>query len=303
MATRFDAGDGNDIIYGGNGNDWFIGGKGGDFMFGGAGNDTVDYRTSDAGIVVDLYSHHGSGGFAEGDTFIGIETVIGSKFDDRLTGDDGDNLLNGFSGNDTLHGGGGFDQLYGGQGNDILFSDNGIASFDGGDGIDTANFSGEAAGVIIDLSAGTVQYNFNHWHHTGPVEDLLKVENVVGTEHDDLITGDAGNNVIHGGGGNDQMIGGAGSDTFSYTPAQMFAGNGFGGGFGSPGPFGHDYIADFTVGQDHILFDGHQFGDYASIVSHMTQVGNDTVITLDADNSVTLHNVQMGSLHASDFYM
>src|SRR6266542_2078800 len=98
-----DAGDGDDLIYGGTGNDWFIGGKGADLMFGGLGNDVVDYRTSDAGIVVNLSTHHGSGGFAEGDGFYGIETVIGSKFDDRLTGDDGDNLLNGFSGNDTLH--------------------------------------------------------------------------------------------------------------------------------------------------------------------------------------------------------
>lgn len=33
----------------------------------------------------------------------------------------------------------------------------------------------------------------------------------------------------------------------------------------------------------------------------MTQVGADTVITFDADDTITLHNVQMSSLHASDF--
>jgi hypothetical protein len=33
----------------------------------------------------------------------------------------------------------------------------------------------------------------------------------------------------------------------------------------------------------------------------MTQVGNDTVITLDADNSITLQGVAADSLHASHF--
>lgn len=36
-------------------------------------------------------------------------------------------------------------------------------------------------------------------------------------------------------------------------------------------------------------------------MSHTTQVGNNVVVTLDADNTVTLANLQMASLAADDF--
>ena len=120
------------------------------------------------------------------------------------------------------------------------------------------------------------------------------------------IDDDAGDNVIRGNGGDDLMTGGAGADTFAYTPAPMFAGGGYvGGGWGQYGgaTFGHDTIMDFTPGQDHIQLDWRDFADYAAVTSHMAQVGSDTVITYDANNSITLHNVQMASLHAGDFMM
>jgi hypothetical protein len=41
--------------------------------------------------------------------------------------------------------------------------------------------------------------------------------------------------------------------------------------------------------------------DFAAVQSHMQQVGNDVVITVDADNSITLSNVNINSLGANDF--
>ncbi|WP_424578264.1 hypothetical protein [Bradyrhizobium sp. USDA 326] len=37
------------------------------------------------------------------------------------------------------------------------------------------------------------------------------------------------------------------------------------------------------------------------MMSHTAQVGNNVVLTLDADNTVTLANLQMASLSADDF--
>ena len=52
---------------------------------------------------------------------------------------------------------------------------------------------------------------------------------------------------------------------------------------------------------DHIEFDGGVFHNLHQVQAASHQVGNDTVITLDANNSITLHNVLMANLHAGDF--
>ncbi len=60
----------------------------------------------------------GSGGEAQGDSYVAIENVNGSQGADTLVGNGGVNVLNGFAGADTLRGGGAMDQLTGGAGAD-----------------------------------------------------------------------------------------------------------------------------------------------------------------------------------------
>jgi Ca2+-binding RTX toxin-like protein len=108
-------GAGNDEMYGGAGNDLLSGGAGGDQIYGGAGNDLLDYSSSTAGVNVNLAKGAASGGDAAGDTFSGVEGIIGSNLNDTLTGT---------SGQDSLYRGGGNDSLWGGAGNDILRGDN-----------------------------------------------------------------------------------------------------------------------------------------------------------------------------------
>jgi len=100
--TTLIGGLGNDILLGGLNNDILIGGKGADFLSGGLGTDTVDYSGSDAGVTVNLTTGKGSGGDAEGDTIVLVENVIGSAFDDVLTGDKGNNVLTGGDGEDIF---------------------------------------------------------------------------------------------------------------------------------------------------------------------------------------------------------
>jgi len=100
--TTLIGGLGNDVLLGGLNNDILIGGKGADFLSGGLGTDTVDYSGSDAGVTVSLTTGKGSGGDAEGDTIVLVENVIGSAFDDVLTGDKGNNILTGGDGDDIF---------------------------------------------------------------------------------------------------------------------------------------------------------------------------------------------------------
>ncbi|CAO3358758.1 calcium-binding protein [Azospirillum melinis] len=179
-ANRLEGGDGDDLLAGAGGADTLIGGE---------GTDTADYSASEAGVTVDLAAGTGLGGDAEGDVLSGIENLTGSAQDDRLTGDGGANVLDGGAGDDTLAGAGGGDSLI------------------GGDGIDTADYSASAAGVSIDLAAGTAA--------GGDAEgDVLSdIENLTGSDHDDLLVGDANGNLLDGRGGNDTLIGLGGADT------------------------------------------------------------------------------------------
>ena len=84
-----------------------------------------------------------------------FENVIGTNFDDTITGDSGNNRLIGNTGKDTLTGGAGNDFLEGGDGNDSLTGGGGNDSLIGGLGADKFVFTSLAQGgidVIQDFS-------------------------------------------------------------------------------------------------------------------------------------------------------
>lgn len=115
--------------------------------------DVAEYDWSTEGVIVDLSTGVGSGGFAEGDTLVDIEDtlvdieyVYGSYYDDILTGDENVNRLVGDKGDDILNGGGGNDILLGGEGADQL---------NGGEGNrDAVEYGSAQSGVVVDLVNG-----------------------------------------------------------------------------------------------------------------------------------------------------
>ena len=109
-----------DNIYALGGNDTLSAGSGTDWLDGGSGNDTVSFASARSAVAASLATGHGSAGDALGDTYISIENLTGSNFNDTLIGDALANLLSGGAGNDTLTGNGGGDLLVGGAGNDIF---------------------------------------------------------------------------------------------------------------------------------------------------------------------------------------
>jgi Ca2+-binding RTX toxin-like protein len=154
----FFGGTGDDTLDGGDDNDILEGGAGADSLTGGNGIDTLSYASSAAGVSVNLATGAVSGGDAAGDTFTGFEQLLGSGFDDTLTGNAGANTLWGMAGNDVLAGGGGADVLKGGAGNDkfVYFSvaDSTVATagrdtitdFTTGDKIDLSAIDANGAG-------------------------------------------------------------------------------------------------------------------------------------------------------------
>ncbi|WP_324764828.1 M10 family metallopeptidase C-terminal domain-containing protein (plasmid) [Sinorhizobium meliloti] len=142
---------GNDRLIGGDGNDNLFGGAGADRLDGGNGTDLANYSNATAGIVADLSSPGSNTGEAAGDTYVSIERLYGSAFNDSLRGDNGANLLNGLAGNDVLNGRDGNDTLIGGNGADRLI---------GGGGADTfvfqttAQSAPAARDVIDDFASG-----------------------------------------------------------------------------------------------------------------------------------------------------
>lgn len=159
-ANLIDGGAGDDTLRGGNGLDTFVGGDGADSMIGGAALDTVDYSTSTEAVNVNLGSYVGHGGQAEGDTYSGVDAVIGTDYNDTLIGFDSEdlnpgtfytNILSGGAGDDYIDGKGGGDSLFGGTGNDTILGGAGDDYIEGGAGTDS---------VIGGLGADTIVLNF-----------------------------------------------------------------------------------------------------------------------------------------------
>ena len=77
--------------------------------------------------------------------------------------------------------------------------------------------------------------------------------------------------------------------------------------FDFSGQFGHYQIADFAgysnhhTGYDVIDFASDEFTGYTELQSHMAQVGNDVVITLDATDDIVLVGAKLTQLTAHDF--
>jgi Ca2+-binding RTX toxin-like protein len=123
-------------------------GTGNDLLDGGTGNDTASYAHATAGVTVNLGLLAAQNTLGAGiDTLAGIENLVGSNFNDTLTGDSAGNRIDGGLGHDVLNGGGGDDLLIGGLGNNTLT---------GGSGADTFQWQAGNSGhdVITDFTPG-----------------------------------------------------------------------------------------------------------------------------------------------------
>ncbi|MBR0717279.1 VCBS domain-containing protein [Bradyrhizobium liaoningense] len=241
-------------------------GLGGDDIITGNGVTRIQFTNATAGVTINMAAGTASGDASVGhDTFTGVNSVNGSNFADTYdaTGAVGPNGFQGQGGDDTIIG----------NGSTQIF------------------FNNATAAVTVDLGAGTASGDASVGHDT-----FTGVNNVIGSNFndtiigsnltDDSLAGGSGNDYLTGGFGTDFLTGGAGADVFAYSNL----GN-------------TDFISDFSHAQGDLIEIAGVAGitSFADVQSHATQVGNNTVITFDAVNSLTLINTTLGSLTASDF--
>jgi Ca2+-binding RTX toxin-like protein len=195
------------LLSGEAGNDRLDGGAGADTMRGGSGDDT--YVIDDPGDGVDEAWAGSSGidtvqslshfnladafrifGNVENLTLTGLASVngIGNGLANIIVGNAGLNTLDGAAGNDVLRGGAGADTLMGGT------------------GIDTASYYTGTAGVSVDLVTGRGAGG------EAQRDALIGIENLSGSQGNDILAGNAGANALQGWNGSDVLRGGAGAD-------------------------------------------------------------------------------------------
>ena len=232
---------GDDSLSGGDGNDLLVGGPGADMLKGGDDTDTISYMGSPMGVTINLNDGTARGGHADGDDLgDDIENVMGSMYDDMITGTDdvdvgnslwglgGNDMLYGREGDDMLYGGAGDDMLDGGDEDDILEGGPGADELTGGVGRDTASYAGSMMGVTVRLHASqamggdaegdtwgdTVTVEYNNPDPEAEVkileETVPDIVHLTGSAMADILAGDSRDNTIKGGGGDDKLYGGPG---------------------------------------------------------------------------------------------
>ncbi|WP_268939989.1 calcium-binding protein, partial [Parahaliea maris] len=212
--------EGDDYLDGGAGDDTFVPGPGFDTVIGdAAGFDILDLSDGGVRAVVDLSTgsvledgHLDEFGNPYSDGISDINRVIGTNYDDSITGAIGQATLERFiggPGDDTIDGQGGNDGV------DYRFLTSPFADPETG------------VGVVVDLAANGAGLGeaTDPWGNT---DTLLNISRVFGSEYNDeirggdednpLLIGFEGNDVLEGRGGNDFLFGGEGLDSFVFAP-------------------------------------------------------------------------------------
>ena len=211
-----------------------------------------------------FYSHSSLGADSVTDEIV----QFGLSGDDTLTasaqtvsnvffGGAGSDTLTGYAGSDTLVGGPGNDTLLGGEDDDVLQGDEGDDILDGGSGTDMAFYAYNTTAIYVDLEQSNANADDSYDGVSIAYNDTLTgIEDVTGTNFDDVLKGDSSSNDLHGLLGNDDLYGRGGADTFYI-----------GGGV--------DVIWDFDVNQ----------GDQLSIEHEYINGIDDIVIVYTDDSS------------------
>jgi Ca2+-binding RTX toxin-like protein len=270
-------------VAGTNRNDIFVGNEfantfrpfaGNDTADGGGGFNEISYGNDTAllRVIVDLSAVENQGrkfyAGEEGaeienfDQITNFQSIRGSHGNDVLIGNDDDNRFRGLEGADEIN---------------------------GGDGINLADYSmdaqhGGSQGIIANLTDGTIIDGFDD------TDTVTNIQNVRGTQFNDVINGDNadnyldgndGNDVLNGGGGNDTIRGGRGDDTID----------------GGTGNNTVDYLLDMSDGAIHgivadlsegSILDG--YGDTDTVFNIQNVIGTDFSDLIVGDTNQNILN-------------
>ena len=153
-------------------------------------------------------------------------------------------------------------------------SGGGKDKYDGGSGLDTVSYSGSASGVGATLAGGF------GWIGDADEDLYTSIENLTGSNFDDILYGDGGRNHLIGQGGNDLLSGGADVDYLT-------------------GGSGNDNI-DGGYGWDYAVYSANQDQYSISTIGAVTTV---THLGGGSDGVDTLLNVEVLNFTDGDFLL
>ncbi len=208
-----------------------------------------DFSTTDSYNIVGSDFNDTLTGGGAADTLFGgdgNDSLTGNAGADTLHGDNGDDTLNGGSGNDSLDGDAGNDSLDGGAGTDSLLGRSGNDSLDGGSLNDTLDGGSDNDTLFGNSEDDSLLGGSGNDSLDGGSDN----DTLLGGDGNDSLFGDTEDDSLIGGDGNDTLTGGGGSDQFVYNNSNE----------------GPDSITDFGVGgADAIVLSSGGFGGLTTI--------------------------------------
>jgi Ca2+-binding RTX toxin-like protein len=265
------------------------------------------------GLSVNGASQAG-GGFSPGINipFTALRGITKTE-NDRIQGTNAAEIFDGGLGRDWIDGGAAADVLRGGKGNDVLIGGWGGDIVDGGGGIDTASYITSPSAVVVDIL-------FEDRNEGGAAvgDQLISIENLIGTafgdtlfgtgranvidgrQGDDALDGRGGDDALSGGNGQDRLLGRTGNDVLDGGGARDVLAGGAGidvltGGRGRDTfvfAAGRDTITDFDG--DILRLNDALWGNaklsIAEILDFAEVRGADTVFAFSGGRTLTLEN-------------
>lgn len=276
----------NNIIYANIGDNVMDGGN--DTLVSGFRGDTLSYEHgATAAVTVDLGTTAAQSTGGSGiDTIRNFEHLIGSTYNDTLSGNGGANILDGGLGVDTVTYASAteavtidlnlmqattsgivdtlrnFENIVGSQFDDVMVGTTGTNIFDGGvaggDTVSYRNLGLDEGGVVVNLSLTTAQNT-----QGSGIDTFISIEHLEGSVNEDRLGGNSGANRLLGDAGNDTLSGYGSSDSIS-------------GGMG-------DDVIDGGGGSDWAIFDGVLGAtvDLNVTGAQATGYGNDRLVSIE----------------------
>lgn len=274
---------GNDSLYGGNRQDMLVGGDGDDYIDGGAGSDNISYHTASTGVTVNLSitgAQNTQGGGI--DTLLNVENILGSSYNDHLTGNAANNRFQSMGGNDVI--------------------DGGVGAFD------LIEFTNVFAAVNVNMTDWAIQST--DMQRIGTLT-LSNIEGVSGSIYNDTLTGSsgadylngyAGSDIVNGGDGDDYLAGGSSADTLTGGAGKDTFMLGSDRGLGIQN--GVDTITDFNLTDDSFRLISADFtafiGVTGTLASNNFVAGANKTTASDSDDYIIYNSTNGNVFYDAD---